>query len=82
MAKLNKNNTVANIHLNISDAFDFISENLPEKYSRETWNLLPDNEKVDLSYIRQVKKDRINNYSIINALYLVAQRHKAEKEKA
>ena len=82
MTNLENNNSSADIHLNISSTFDFICENLPEKYSREVWNLLPKDKRVDLAYIRQVKKDRIVNEAIINALYLVAQRNKKAKEKS
>ena len=82
MAKLINNNTTEDIHLNIPKTFAFIHANLPEKYAREAKELLPeDKQNVDLAYIRQVKKDHIKNIDIINALYRVAQRNKAEKEK-
>ncbi|UJF29865.1 hypothetical protein L0B70_00285 [Kaistella sp. 97-N-M2] len=78
MTKLQKIKVPENIHLNIHKTFDFIDEHLPEKYSRQVWNLLPDSAKVDLAYIRTVKKDRIKNALIMNALYRVAQWNKMQ----
>lgn len=78
MAKLQKIKVPEDIHLNINATFDFINQNLPEKYSRQAWNLLPDDAKVDLAYIRTVKKDRIKNALIMNALYRVAQFNKLQ----
>ena len=72
MTKIQNIKVPEDIHLNINKTFDFISEHLPEKYSRQVWNLLPDNAKVDLAYIRTVKKDRIKNALIMTALYRVA----------
>ncbi len=80
MTNLENNNAPTDIHLNISATFDFISENLPAKYAREVWELLPEDKRVDLAYIRQVKMDRIKNEPIINALYFVAQKYKKAKE--
>lgn len=80
MAKLVKSTTPEDIHLNIEETFKFINENLPEKYARQTLNLLPEDKKVDLAYIRQVKTYKIFNETIINALYRVAQWNKAQKE--
>ena len=60
------------IHSNINQTYAFINEFLPEKYSRQVWNLLPESAKVDLSYIRTVKKDKIKNALIMTALYRVA----------
>ena len=78
MTKLQKIRVPEDIHLNINKTFDFINDHLPEKYSRQVWNLLPDNAKVDLAYIRTVKKDRIKNALIMNALYRVAQFNKLQ----
>lgn len=83
MTNLENNNATEDIHLNIPQTFAFIYANLPEKYARETKELLPkEKQNVDLAYIRQVKKDRIKNIDIINALYRVAQRHKGERNSA
>ncbi len=71
---------IKDIHLNISEAFKFIDQHLPEKYSREVLNLLDESQKVDLAYIRQVKKNKIKNAPIISALYRVALRSKTQKE--
>lgn len=79
MTNLKKRNANKDIHLNIAATFDFIDENLPEKYSRQVLNLLPEDKKVDLAYIRTVKCDRIKNETIINALYRVAQWNKLQK---
>lgn len=78
-----KSNTVTNlhkmeiqydIHSDIEKTFNFIDQNLPQKYSREVWNLLPKSKQyIELDYIRKVKKQRIKNAIIINALYRVAQ---------
>ncbi len=73
MTNLKNNNAIEDIHLNINKTYDYIDEILPEKYSRQVWNLLPKDAKVDLAYIRTVKKDRIKNALIMNALYRVAQ---------
>ena len=69
------------IHSDIEKTFNFIDENLPQKYSREAWKILPENKKyIELDYIRKVKKDRIKNAPIITALYRVAQFHKLQKQ--
>lgn len=80
MTKIQKIKVPEDIHLNTDEAFDFISLHLPEKYSRQVWNLLPDNAKVDLAYIRTVKKDRIKNALIMTALYRVAQFNKLQSK--
>lgn len=56
MTNLKNNNAIEDIHLNINKTYDYIDEFLPEKYSRQVWNLLPVEAKVDLAYIRTVKK--------------------------
>ena len=62
------------IHSDIENTFNFIDQNLPVKYSREVWNLLPKSKQyIELDYIRKVKKQRIKNAVIVNALYRVAQ---------
>lgn len=78
MTKVQNIQVPEDIHLNINKTFDFINEYLPVKYSRQVWNLLPDNAKVDLAYIRTVKKDRIKNALIMTALYRVAQFNKLQ----
>lgn len=80
MTKLQKIKVSEDIHLNINKTFDFINDNLPEKYSRQVWNLLPKNAKVDLAYIRTVKKNRIKNALIMTALYRVAQFNKLQSK--
>ena len=95
MTKLKQNSISADIHLNIrklnaipvpdhifydyDKTFNFIQNNLPRLYAREVYNLLPEASKVDLNYIRQVKKSRIKNAAIITALYRVAQFHKLQQ---
>lgn len=81
MTNLKHNNANEDIHLNIGATFDFIDQHLPEKYSREVCALLPDDKKVDQAYVRQVKKYRIKNETIINALYRVAQWNRIQSEK-
>lgn len=68
------------IHLDIDKTYDFIEANLPEKYTRQVFNLLPEELKVDLSYIRQVKRERIKNAPIMAALYRVAQFNYLQKQ--
>ncbi|MEC5156624.1 hypothetical protein [Chryseobacterium sp. MP_3.2] len=80
MTNLENNKPIEDIHLNIGATFDFIDENLPEKYSREVLDLLPKDKQVDPAYIRIVKKYRIKNEAIINALYRVAQWNKLQKQ--
>ena len=68
------------IHSNINKTYTFINENLPEKYSKQVWNLLPESAKVDLAYIRTVKKYHIKNALIMTALYRVALWNKQQKQ--
>ncbi|MGV8914345.1 MAG: hypothetical protein ACOH1X_02740 [Kaistella sp.] len=82
MAKIKNINAIKDIHLDIGGTFDYIDANLPEKYSRETLALLPLHKKVDPAYIRIVKKYRIKNEAIINALYRVAQWNELQKDKS
>jgi hypothetical protein len=56
MTKVQNIKVPESIHSNINETFDFINENLPERYSKQVWNLLPEEAKVDLAYIRIVKK--------------------------
>lgn len=77
-AKINELDVPESIHLNIKETYDYIDNHLPKNYSREVWNLLPNSSKVDLAYIRTVKKDRIKNAIIMNALYRVAQFHELQ----
>lgn len=63
------------IHLNIDETFDFIDENLPQKYSSEIEKMLPEGNKYPMDYIRKVKKERINNSIIISCLYLLAKKN-------
>ena len=67
------------IHLDTDKAFDFIDQHLPERYSRQVWNMLPENKKVALDYIRRVRKNRIKNIIIMSALYRVAQFNKIQQ---
>ncbi|GEM_PF-3266499 len=60
------------------DVFDFIYEWLPARYSNEVVQMLDD--KVDPAYVRQVKRERIRNPKIINALYRLAQYNKYQIE--
>lgn len=87
MANLEKNSTTENIHLNmqtfetVSDLFAFIDEWLPRNYSKDVNRLLPvEMQMEDTSYIRQVKKERIDNSVIVNALYRHAQFNKRQLE--
>ena len=87
MANLNKKNADNNIHLNsegsenlsIDELYLFIDEWLPRIYSADVNKLLPkDKQLEDTTYIRQVKREKINNPLIINALYRHAQFHKIQ----
>lgn len=90
MAKIDKINTPETIHLNkedvgtmsIDELFQFIYSWLPRNYSNDVNKLLPkENQLVDTTYIRQVKKEKINNPLIVNALYRHAQFHKLQLER-
>lgn len=81
MTKVKNNIAIEDIHLNISQTFEFIDANLPERYSRQVLELLPEDKKVDLAYIRQVKTEHIKNAPIVTALYRIALRNKSQKEK-
>lgn len=93
MAKINKINALKTIHsnkseldesgiMNIDDLFQFISDWLPRNYSNDVNKLLPEeNQLEDTTYIRKVKKEKINNTLIVNALYRHAQFHKLQLER-
>ena len=85
MSKINKNHVPVNIQLykglkTLDDVFTFINDWLPRNYSREVKNLLSEDVEVDTSYIRQVKREKINNPKIVYAMYRVAQFHKYQLE--
>jgi hypothetical protein len=82
MTKIENNIAIEDIHSNIPKTFEFIDNNLPDRYSRRVLELLPDDKKVDLAYIRQVRTERIKNAPIVTALFRVAQQNKALKEKS
>lgn len=69
------------IHSNITATYNFINEYLPEKYSKQVQNLLPEGSDITLDYIRQTKKARRKNPTIMMALYRVAKWNKLKKEK-
>ena len=87
MANLNKKIADNNIHLNSEDLsldelYLFIDEWLPRIYSADVNKLLPEDKQLDdTTYIRQVKREKINNPLIINALYRHAQFHKLQLKK-
>lgn len=64
----------------ISEIFDFIDRWIPHAYGRSVLALLEEEDAVDLAYIRQVKRDRIKNPKIINAMLRVAQFNKFQLE--
>ena len=70
-----------NIHLNINETFDFIMQWLPRNYSAEVNKLLDPKDRVNPAYIRQVKRERIDNKKIILAMYRIALFNKAQLEK-
>lgn len=85
MSKINKNHVPVNIQLykglkTLDEVFGFINDWLPRNYSKEVKNLLPNGKSVDTSYIRQVKREKINNPKIVYAMYRVAQFHKYQLE--
>ncbi|HCR77993.1 MAG TPA: hypothetical protein DIW37_16620 [Chryseobacterium sp.] len=63
----------------INERFDFIEQWLPVRYTSSV-NLILKKDKKEPSYIRQVKKERIHNKKIINALYKVALLNKLQLE--
>ena len=87
MTNLNKKNADNNIHLNtenmsIDELYLFIDQWLPRIYSADVNKLLPEDKQLsDTTYIRQVKREKINNPLIINALYRHAQFHKLQLNK-
>ena len=90
MANLNKKSADNNIHLNseetenlsLDELYLFIDEWLPRIYSADVNKLLPKDKQLDdTTYIRQVKREKINNPLIINALYRHAQFHKLQLTK-
>lgn len=87
MTNLNKKSADNNIHLNsegtenlsLDELYLFIDEWLPRNYSADVNKLLPKDKQLDdTTYIRQVKREKINNPLIINALYRHAQFHKLQ----
>lgn len=84
MSKIENNTDTSDIRsykeLSLSEVFDFINDWLPHNYSKEVQDILPDDFKVDRSYIREVKKEKINNEKIVYAMYRVAQFHKLQLE--
>ena len=90
MANLNKKNADEIIRLNneasenlsLDQLFQFINNWLPRNYSNDVNKLLPVEKQLeDTTYIRQVKREKINNPAIVNALYRHAQFHKLQLEK-
>ena len=90
MANLKKKKADNNIHLNtegpenltIDELYSFINDWLPRNYSADVNKLLPKHKQLeDTTYIRQVKREKINNPLIINALYRHAQFHKLQLTK-
>lgn len=90
MANLNKKIADNNIHLNseenenlsLDELYQFIDQWLPRIYSADVNKLLPEDKQMeDTTYIRQVKREKINNPVIINALYRHAQFHKLQLKK-
>lgn len=91
MTNLNKNQDADSIHFNNEEAstlsldelFDFIQRWLPRNYSHDVNLLLPADKRFeDTTYIRQVKRERISNPLIVNALYRHAQFNRLQLEGA
>lgn len=81
MTNLDKIKVPEDIHLNIDETYDFIHKWLPPRYSTEVNKLLDEVDRVDNAYVRQVKKERINNPKIYTALYRIALFHKMQIDK-
>ncbi len=75
--KLSKTDKAPDIDVN-AEKWDFIDRNLPQHYSSEVLGIIDRN--YGKSYIRRVRKYRINNTVVFNALYRVAQLHKLQLE--
>ena len=87
-AKLQKNTVQQFIHLymattanqkTITKKYNFIEQWLPARYTKDV-NLILKEHKAEPSYIRQVKKERIHNKKIMDALYAVAKLNKLQLE--
>lgn len=89
-ANLRQNRQITIIHLYmatsenqkmIKEKYDFIDEWLPTRYTKAVNVILKDKKKQkNPAYIRQCKRERIENTSVIKALYAVAQLNKLQKE--
>ncbi|KFC19338.1 hypothetical protein [Chryseobacterium sp. FH1] len=80
MTNLSKIKAPDNIHLNISETFDFIYEWLPRNYAKQCKRILRGKDKKSEEYIRLVKTKRINNRKIYTALYRIALLNKTQIE--
>lgn len=63
----------------IDETYDFIDQWLPVRYTRDVNLVLKKNKKAP-DYIRRVKKDRVHNKQIMNALLTVAKFNKLQLE--
>lgn len=69
----------SSVFMDLEKTFEFLGDNLPRYYANEVLRLLPKDKKVDIAYIRRVKKNKILNVHIITAMYRVAQFHSLQK---
>lgn len=63
----------------IEEKYDFIDEWLPSRYTSSV-NLILKKKMKKPAYIRQVKRERIHNKTILDALYKVAKFNKLQLE--
>lgn len=63
----------------IDETYDFIDQWLPARYTKDVNLVLKKNKKAP-DYIRRVKKDRVHNKQIMNALLAVAKFNKLQLE--
>lgn len=63
----------------IKKKYDFIQQWLPARYTKDV-NVLLKEKKAAPAYIRQVKRERIDNKEIMNALHTVAKFNKLQLE--
>ncbi|WP_123852253.1 MULTISPECIES: hypothetical protein [Chryseobacterium] len=62
------------------EKLDFIEQWLPARYTTSV-NIILKKEPRDPAYIRKVKKKKINDHQVIDALYKVSLINKFQKEK-
>lgn len=89
MAKLYKKNRSSDIQTyntgfqSIEKMFAFIDEWIPRNYTSSVNQILKEENEspIEPAYIRQIKRERIKNPKIINAMLRVARKNKSEMQK-